>query len=105
MFCPKAGIYNYVFDDDLTSLYPSIIMTLNIGKETMVGRVIDSDSRNSRLGLNDLQQKDQDEEILIENVKRKRTRVTVGKLVSMIKQNKLSVSANGVLFRTDKKSA
>ena len=105
LFCPKAGIYNYVFDEDLTSLYPSIIMTLNIGKETMVGRVIDSDSRNSRLGLNDLQQKDQDEEILIENAKRKRTRVTVGKLVSMIKQNKLSVSANGVLFRTDKKSA
>tara|TARA_R110000803_G_scaffold38501_4_gene83313 strand:- start:1007 stop:2695 length:1689 start_codon:yes stop_codon:yes gene_type:complete len=105
LFCPKAGIYNYVFDEDLTSLYPSIIMTLNIGKETMVGRVIDSDSRNSRLGLNDLQQKDQDGEILIENAKRKRTRVTVGKLVSMIKQNKLSVSANGVLFRTDKKSA
>ena len=54
LFCPKAGIYNYVFDEDLTSLYPSIIMTVNIGKETMVGRIIDADDRNNRLGLNDL---------------------------------------------------
>jgi DNA polymerase elongation subunit (family B) len=54
LFCPKAGIYNYVFDEDLTSLYPSIIMTINIGKETMVGRIIDADDRNNRLGLNDL---------------------------------------------------
>ena len=32
LFCPKAGIYNYIYDLDLTSLYPSIIMTLNIRK-------------------------------------------------------------------------
>ena len=24
LFCPKTGIYNYMFDEDLTSLYPSI---------------------------------------------------------------------------------
>ena len=58
LFCPKAGIYNYVFDEDLTSLYPSIIMTINIGKETMVGRIIDADDRNNRLGLNDLKCRD-----------------------------------------------
>jgi DNA polymerase elongation subunit (family B) len=29
-----------MFDEDLTSLYPCIIMSLNIGKETMVGRII-----------------------------------------------------------------
>ena len=104
LFCPKAGIYNYVFDEDLTSLYPSIIMTINIGKETMVGRIIDADDRNNRLGLNDLQQKDPSEELLIENAKRRRTRVNVGKLVEMIEQNELSVSANGVFYRTDKES-
>jgi DNA polymerase elongation subunit (family B) len=38
LFCPKTGIFNYMFDEDLTSLYPSIIMSLNIGKETLVGR-------------------------------------------------------------------
>ena len=43
-----------MFDEDLTSLYPSIIMSLNIGKETLMARIIDADDRNNRLGLNDL---------------------------------------------------
>ena len=29
-------------------------MTVNIGKETLVARIIDADDRNNRLGLNDL---------------------------------------------------
>tara|TARA_R110000823_G_scaffold208716_1_gene339066 strand:+ start:80 stop:1765 length:1686 start_codon:yes stop_codon:yes gene_type:complete len=104
LFCPKAGIYNYMFDEDLTSLYPSIIMTINIGKETMVGRIIDADDRNNRLGLNDLQNKNPEEELIVENTKRRRTKVPIEKLIKMIEDNELSVSANGVLFRTDKES-
>jgi DNA polymerase elongation subunit (family B) len=104
LFCPKAGIYNYVFDEDLTSLYPSIIMTINIGKETMVGRIIDADDRNNRLGLNDLKRRDPSEEFIVENVKRSRTKVNAGRLVTMIEQNELSVSANGVLFNTNRES-
>ena len=104
LFCPKAGIYNYVFDEDLTSLYPSIIMTINIGKETMVGRIIDSDDRNNRLGLNDLKRKDPEEELIIENVKRSRTKVKVDRLIGMVEQNNLSISANGVMFNTDRES-
>jgi len=104
LFCPKAGIYNYVFDEDLTSLYPSIIMTINIGKETMVGRIIDADDRNNRLGLNDLKSKNPEEELIVENTKRRRTKVTIEKLIKMIENNELSVSANGVLFRTDKEA-
>jgi DNA polymerase elongation subunit (family B) len=104
LFCPKAGIYNYMFDEDLTSLYPSIIMTINIGKETMVGRIIDADDRNNRLGLNDLQQRNPDEELIVENAKRRRTKVPISKLVKMVIDNELSISANGVLFRTDNES-
>ena len=104
LFCPKAGIYRYVFDEDLTSLYPSIIMSLNIGKETLVGRIIDNDDRNNRLGLNDLKAKDPNESVIIENSKRKRTKIDIGKLISLIEENQFSVSANGVFFRTDKKS-
>ena len=104
LFCPKAGIYNYVFDEDLTSLYPSIIMTINIGKETMVGRIIDADDRNNRLGLNDLKRRDLDEELIVENIKRNRTKVNAGRLVTMIEQNELSVSANGVMFATNRES-
>ena len=104
LFCPKAGIYNYVFDEDLTSLYPSIIMTINIGKETMVGRIIDADDRNNRLGLNDLKSRDYAEELIVENPKRSRTKVTIGKLISMIEENNLSISANGVMFNTNRES-
>ena len=45
LFCPTAGIFNYMFDEDLTSLYPSIIMSLNIGKETLIGRIIMPDEK------------------------------------------------------------
>ena len=104
LFCPKAGLYKYMFDEDLTSLYPSIIMTINIGKETMVGRIIDHDDRNNRLGLSDLKNKDHAEELLVENTKRSRTKVNVGRLIRMIEENDLAVSANGVMFNTNRRS-
>jgi DNA polymerase elongation subunit (family B) len=93
-----------VFDEDLTSLYPSIIMTINIGKETMVGRIIDADDRNNRLGLNDLKRMDPDGELIVENIKRSRTKVNTAKLISMIEQSELSISANGVMFNTNRES-
>jgi DNA polymerase elongation subunit (family B) len=104
LFCPKAGLYNYMFDEDLTSLYPSIIMSLNIGKETLVGRIIDADDRNNRLGLNDLKARDPEEVLLIENSKRKQTQIKVGKLINLIEDMKMSISANGVFFNTERES-
>ena len=104
LFCPKAGLYKYMFDEDLTSLYPSIIMSLNIGRETFKGRIIDADDRNNRLGLNDLKERDPEEELLIENDKKQQTRVNVGKLIAMIEKNNFAISANGCLFSTDKES-
>jgi len=104
LFCPKAGIYRYLFDEDLTSLYPSIIISLNIGKETYTGRIIDADDRNNRLGLNDLKQRDLNELLLIENPKGKQTHVEVGKLIDIIESQKWTISANGSMFRTNKES-
>ncbi len=108
LFCPKTGIYNYMFDEDLTSLYPSIIMSLNIGKETYVGRVLDLyDDRNNRLGLNDLEKlvnRDPEAEMPVENLQRKRNNMKLKDVIDTIKKNNLSVTANGVMFRTDKPS-
>jgi len=36
---PIPGVYEWVFDEDMASLYPSIIRTLNISPETKFGRV------------------------------------------------------------------
>ena len=104
LFCPKAGLYKYMFDEDLTSLYPCIIMSINIGRETLVGHIIDADDRNNRLALNDLKERDPEDELLVENSSGKRTYVNVKKLVSMIEKNNLAVSANGCFFSTDKES-
>ena len=108
LFCPKTGIYNYMFDEDLTSLYPSIIMSLNVGKETYVGRVLDLyDDRNNRLGLNDLEKmvnQDPEVEMPVENLQRKRNNMKIKDVIDTIKKNNLSVTANGVMFRTDKPS-
>ena len=104
LFCPKAGIYNYMFDEDLTSLYPSIIMSLNIGKETLKGRIIDADDRNNRLGLNDLKLRDPKEELIVKNAKGKPVSVSIDRLISMIEQNNLTISANGTMFATNRQS-
>tara|TARA_R100001443_G_scaffold113725_1_gene128856 strand:- start:2107 stop:3849 length:1743 start_codon:yes stop_codon:yes gene_type:complete len=104
LFCPKAGLYKYMFDEDLTSLYPSIIMSINIGKETFMGRIIDADDRNNRLGLNDLKERDSKDLLLVENGKRRQTNVEAGELVKIIESQNLAVAANGSMFRTDKEA-
>lgn len=104
LFCPKAGLYKYMFDEDLTSLYPSIIMSINIGKETYMGRIIDEDDRNNRLGLNDLQSKPSDTEITWENPNGIRTQVQLHKLIDIIIKGSYAVSANGVVFDTSRES-
>jgi len=97
-----------MFDEDLTSLYPSIIMSLNIGKETYIGRVLDSfDDRNSRLGLNDLESRvatDPESVLPLENTARKTQNTRVSDIIDKIKKHNLTITANGVMFRTDKKS-
>ena len=105
LFCPKAGLYKYMFDEDLTSLYPSIIMTINIGKETLVARIIDEDDRNNRLGLNDLKEMDPDKKLYIEDyTSKKRSYQKASKIINIIETKNLAISANGSMFRTDKES-
>lgn len=108
LFCPKAGLYRYMFDEDLTSLYPSIIMSLNIGKETLVGRIIDFNDRNNRLALNDLLNDTEDRthqtEWFTNKDKFDKIQWTSSKLAKLIQQYNLAISANGVIFRTDTQS-
>jgi DNA polymerase elongation subunit (family B) len=104
LFCPKTGIFNYMFDEDLTSLYPSIIMSLNIGRETLIGRIVTTDDRDNRLALNDLKEMDQNKEFEIENLKRQVKVMTVKEIISLIEEHNLAITANGTMFRTDKPS-
>ena len=93
-----------MFDEDLTSLYPSIIMSLNIGKETLVGRIVTSDDRDNRLAFNDLKNMDSNKEFKIENLKGQIKTMTIKEIISLIKEYNLAITANGTMFRTDKPS-
>ena len=117
LFCPNAGLYRYMFDEDLTSLYPSIIMSVNIGKETYVGRIFPDEDIiqekvvvegkeifNCRLGLNDLEQMDPNTLLTVENKNRTQTKLPAKTLIETIKTKNLQISANGVMFRTDRES-
>lgn len=107
---PKPGIYRWLSDFDYASLYPSIIRSLNLGIETLVGRiVIENPTRNIWWGLEDLKNKNQKEEIQFEFLDTetytfKTTTLTIGKLIKTIESKKWTISANGVCFRTDIKS-
>ena len=100
LFCPKAGLYKYMIDEDLTSLYPSIIMSLNIGKETFQGRIIDHDDRNNRLGLNDLKSMDPKRKLLLENNRGVQTHIEAERIIDAIESGGYSISANGCIFDT-----
>ena len=110
LFCPNAGLFNYMFDEDLTSLYPSIIMSLNIGKETLVGRIMMPDEKvivegkeifNCRYGLNDLKKMDLERVFDVQNSKRKTAQMKVKDIIKLVESSNLSISANGVMYRTD----
>ena len=104
LFCPQAGLFDYVFDEDLTSLYPSIIMSLNIGKETLVGRILGKNDRDNRVGFNDLNKMDPEEELVFEDPTRNISYLKVKDAIKTIKEKKYVVAANGTLFRTNRKS-
>lgn len=105
---PVPGLYEWVSDLDFTSLYPSIIRNLNMGIETLIGRIQNRDKYDNQWGLGDLKKMDGDEEIPIEKVTQdkrvKLTYIKVKDMIDMIEKNKLIISANGTLFRRDKSS-
>ena len=105
---PIPGLYEWVIDLDFTSLYPSIIRSLNIGIETFVGRIVNRDKYDNTWSLDDLKQMDPEAIITIEKLTPRQTtqqtNVKVGTLISIIEENNWLISAPGVMFRTDKSS-
>jgi DNA polymerase elongation subunit (family B) len=105
---PTPGLYEWVIDLDFTSLYPSIIRSLNMGIETLVGRIVNKDKYDNQWSLQELKSMSPDKIIYIEKVKKNRTlvrsEITVSEIIDVIEKNNLIVSAPGVLFRKDKSS-
>jgi len=108
---PIPGLYFDVIDLDFTSLYPSIIKSLNLGIETLVGR-IKVDHRptyEQNHSLEKLRERDPDEVIIVEKLNKKNyttssTKITIKQLISIVEESNLTISASGALFKTDEQS-
>ena len=101
---PIAGLYNWVYDLDLTSLYPSIMRTLNMGYDTLVCRILLDDRKDCWWSLKELKEMPADEKIMIENKEGRITSVQVGKFIQLIENSNCYVSANGVIYDSNKTS-
>jgi DNA polymerase elongation subunit (family B) len=86
---PIVGKYEWIYDLDLTSLYPSIIMTVNISPETKMGKIEDWDANEFMKGTKNSYVIDGD---------------IIGRenLQKMLKETKYSVASNGVMYDTSK---
>ena len=93
---PQKGKHDWVYDLDITSMYPSVIRSLNISPETKVGQVKDWDAEQYlKVGF--------DKTYSMINTKGKEIqKITNTELKSYLEETGLSISSNGVMYRTDK---
>ena len=105
---PTPGLYEWVIDLDFTSLYPSIIRSLNMGIETLIGRIVNKDKYDNQWSLKELKLLSPNTEVTIEKINPNksisRSVITVGKIVKLIENENWIISAPGVIFRKDKNS-
>ena len=92
---PIPGRYDWVFDLDLTSMYPSIIMSLNISPETKIGKINGWDAEEFIKGLT--------KTYSIENKGKVVQRLSNGELKDFMNKNNVSISSNGVIYNLSKK--
>ena len=91
---PQRGKHDWVFDLDITSMYPSVIMSLNISPETKIGKLSGWDAEEFLKGT--------PKTYTLESNGKEMGKLTETELKDFFDKNKVSVSSNGVLYRSDK---
>jgi len=86
---PIVGKYDWVYDLDLTSLYPSIIMTINISPETKILKIGNYDQEKFVKGDSGIVTFDGHD-------------ISYEKLREMVNERDLGISSNGVLYTKDR---
>jgi DNA polymerase elongation subunit (family B) len=92
---PQKGKHDWVYDLDITSMYPSIIMSLNISPETKLGKVVGWKPKEFISGKN--------KTYSIQMNGKTQGALTETELQDYFDKNNVSISNNGILYRTDKK--
>ena len=90
---PIKGKHEWVYDLDITSMYPSCIMSLNISPETKVGKVLEWE-------VEDYLNKSKD---ITYNVdfEGEKLSLTKDRLNEFLEESKFTIASNGCLYRTD----
>jgi DNA polymerase elongation subunit (family B) len=87
---PVPGRYDWVFDLDLTSMYPSIIMSLNMSPETKIGKINGWDAEEFIKG--------EEKHYSVDKGGKTIRTFTSGELKDFFNKNEVSISSNGVLY-------
>jgi len=91
-------------------LYPSIIRSLNLGIETLKGRIVDDNQNyNCWNSMVELKERNPEDILTVEKLDKKtytlkQFKMPVGDLIEMIEENEWTISANGTFFDTKKQS-
>ena len=92
---PQKGKHNWVYDLDITSMYPSCIMSLNISPETKIGKIIGWEPE-------EYLSKGNKKTYTIEQNKKEMGKFTETELGNFLDGRNVGVASNGVMYRTDK---
>ena len=92
---PKPGRHDWVYDLDLTSMYPSTIMTLNISPEMKIGKLNGWNAKDFIKGIS--------KTYSLEKGGKVKGHMNNEELKNMFDNNKVSISSNGIMYRNDKK--
>ena len=92
---PNPGRYEWVYDLDLTSMYPSTIMSLNISPETKLGKLAGWDAEEFIKG-------EQKTYSFYQGKEKLRT-FSTGELKDFFNKNEVSVASNGVVYKTSQR--
>jgi DNA polymerase elongation subunit (family B) len=92
---PKPGLYKWVYDLDLTSLYPSIIMTLNTSPETKIGKLKNYSAEDHMKGKIETYS-------IVDDDGNEFPPLPKDKFMEFVQNADYSIAANGVLYRRDK---
>ena len=91
---PKVGRHAWVYDEDLTSLYPSIIMSLGISPETQLGKILNFDNEEY------LTSSEKQYDFKVHN---DISSVSKTEFKDVLLKNNYSISASGVIYDKNKK--
>ena len=93
---PQKGKHSWVYDLDITSMYPSCIMSLNISPETKIGKI---------KGWNpeEFLKKDNRKTYTIIKNGKDIGKLTEKEVSEYLRESKVSIATNGVMYKTEKK--